>query len=249
MKNSLLIKRLVGIAVLTALVVVFTLLSNYITIGTVNITLALIPIAVGAILYGPLVGFFLGAVMGALVISAPSTIAYFLPVNAWATVVLCILKSALAGLAAGFAYKGLAHFAKKASGAKKKTIIVVAATVATILVPIVNTTLFIFGASAFFGSVYGTESFGEGLGVVFAAVFGPNFAIEATISIVLSPAVVTVIKILTRNYNLGFANDFSSLIEEDEDETLGAIQAEAQKGKQYGFISRCRKFKYRIWLL
>ena len=60
MKNSIMIKRLVGISILTALVVVLQLLGNYITIGTVNITLALIPIAVGAILYGPVAGLFLG---------------------------------------------------------------------------------------------------------------------------------------------------------------------------------------------
>ena len=56
--NSLLIKKIVGTSVLTALVIVLQVISNYITFGSVSITLALIPIAMGAILYGPLTGFF-----------------------------------------------------------------------------------------------------------------------------------------------------------------------------------------------
>ena len=66
MNNSLLIKKLVGVATLTALVVALQFLSNYVKFGTVEMTLALIPIAVGAILYGPLVGGFLGFIMGVI---------------------------------------------------------------------------------------------------------------------------------------------------------------------------------------
>ena len=47
------INRMVGIAVLSALVVVLQLLSSVIKIGTVSITLTLIPIVVGAAFYGP----------------------------------------------------------------------------------------------------------------------------------------------------------------------------------------------------
>ena len=54
-KNQKAIKKLVGIATLTALVVGLQFLSNYVSFGSISITLALIPIAMGAILYGPLV--------------------------------------------------------------------------------------------------------------------------------------------------------------------------------------------------
>ena len=51
---------MVGIAVLAALVVVLQLLSSVIKIGTVSITLTLIPIVVGAAFYGPGAGAILG---------------------------------------------------------------------------------------------------------------------------------------------------------------------------------------------
>ena len=178
----------------------------------------------GAILYGPLAGLFLGAVMGALVIPAPDTQAYFMSVNPAATVILCIVKSAVAGLLAGLAYKGITLIGKNKDQEAKKKITTVAAIVATILVPIVNTTLFILGAAMFFQSVYGAESFGQAVPVIFGLVFGTNFAIEATISIVLSPAVVTILKIVTKNYDLGFANDFSAL-QSAQEEDLEAISA------------------------
>ena len=61
------INRMVGIAVLSALVVVLQLLSSVIKIGTVSITLTLIPIVVGAAFYGPGAGAILGTVFGLVV--------------------------------------------------------------------------------------------------------------------------------------------------------------------------------------
>lgn len=214
MKNSIMIKRLVGISILTALVVVLQLLGNYITIGTVNITLALIPIAVGAILYGPVAGLFLGMVMGAIILTAPSTMAFF-SVNPVVTVLLCLLKSGLAGFLAGWLYRAIAYFANKCQTTKNKRIVnVVAAVGATIMVPVVNTLIFIIGAALFFYSVWELTSTDGAFYVIFLGVFGPNFAIEFTINVVLAPAVLTIIKIVTRSHNLGFANDFSNLNEE-----------------------------------
>jgi len=216
MKNSLRIKRLVGMATLTAIVVVLQIIANYIKIGTVNITLALFLIAVGAILYGPAAGCFLGVVMGAMVIAAPDTLAFFMPVNAAATVILCLLKSGLAGFVCGWVYRGIAHFVGNSDiEATKKKIFATAIIVATISVPVVNTALFIVGASMFFQSVYGASSFGSAFPVIFLAVFGPNFAIEFVINCVLAPVAITVIKIVTRNYNLGFANDFTQFVDEE----------------------------------
>ena len=214
MKNSIMIKRLVGISILTALVVVLQLLGNYITIGTVNITLALIPIAVGAILYGPVAGLFLGMVMGAIILTAPSTMA-FLSVNPVVTVLLCLLKSGLAGFLAGWLYRVIVYFANICKTTKNIRIVnVVAAVGATIMVPVVNTLIFIIGASLFFYSVWELSSTDGAFYVIFLGIFGPNFAIEFTINVVLAPAVLTIIKIVTRSHNLGFANDFSNLIEE-----------------------------------
>ena len=56
-----------GTDVLAALVVVLQLLSSVIKIGTVSITLTLIPIVVGAAFYGPGAGAILGTVFGLVV--------------------------------------------------------------------------------------------------------------------------------------------------------------------------------------
>ena len=214
MTNSQRVKKLVGLATLTALVVGLQFLSNYVSFGSISITLALIPIAMGAILYGPLAGLFLGAVMGAIVIAAPSTQAVFMPVNPAATIILCLLKTAIAGLVSGLLFKLFAFIAKKQNDVKKKKILFAAGViVAALVVPVINTGLFIVGASIFFMDLFGNFI------TIIDAVITTNFLVEFLVSAILSPALVTLIKVLTRQYDLGFANDFSEFIEEDNDET------------------------------
>ncbi len=211
-KNSLMIKKLVGLATLTALVIVLQLLSNNVTFGNLSITLALIPIAVGAILYGPLAGLFLGMVMGGIVLTGADTQTYFLSVNPAATVVLCLVKSGVAGLVSGLLFKLFAFIAKKQSSVNaKKGLFAAGIIVAALVVPLVNTFIFIIGAVIFFSVYY------PSLEAAIAAVIGTNFLVEFIISAALSPALVTLVKVLTRQYDLGFANDFSKFIEEDKE--------------------------------
>ena len=204
MNNSLKVKRLVGVASLAAIVVVLQLIANYITIGTINITLALIPIVVGAIIYGPLVGFGLGALMGIVVLTAPSTQG-FLNVNPFVTILLCVLKTGIAGLVSGFLFKII-----------NKKNFYAAIVVATLIVPVINTGLFILGSALFFQTVFGAESFSGALPVIIGVVFGTNFAIEFTLNVVLSPVVATVVRVLARNYNLGFSLDYKEEIDTQE---------------------------------
>ena len=218
MTNSLKIKKLVGLATLTALVVGLQFLSNYVPFGSISITLALIPIAMGAILYGPLAGFFLGAVMGGVVLTAPST-AGFLQHNAVATVFLCLLKTGLAGLVSGYLFKLFAFFAKKQQNVnKKKALFAAGIIVAALVVPVINTGLFILGATIFFIGLFGDFI------TIINLVITTNFLVEFLVSAILSPALVTLVKVLTFKYNLGFANDFSEFIEEESFE-LEEIEA------------------------
>ena len=99
------VKTIAGLGVLTAMVVVLQLLSNYVQFGPVSITLSLFPIAVGAMLYGPFGGLFLGLVNGAVVLSAPSTISFFFAYSPVGTVAICLLKTGLAGFVAGLIFK------------------------------------------------------------------------------------------------------------------------------------------------
>ena len=206
-KNALKIKRLVGVASLASLVVVLQLLSNYVTIGALNITLALIPIVVGSIVYGPLAGFGLGAIMGVIVLTAPSTLAFFMPVNPFATILLCILKSGLAGLVAGYLYRLTLFITNKLAKDNNKirnAFFYVAVVLATLIVPVINTGLFIFGAALFFQGVYGAENFATAVPIIIGAVFTTNFLIEFIVSVVLSPSVVFLVKVLANRFDLGF---------------------------------------------
>ena len=214
MKNSIKIKRMVGIAILSAIVIVLQVLSNYVQIGAISITLALIPIAVGAILYGPTAGAILGVLMGLIVLTAPSTQAYFFVNNPAATIFLCLLKTGIAGLVAGLLFKLFAFFAKKTTSTKKKKALFAAGViVATLIIPVINTSLFIGGATLFFlNSVYG----GSAMAII-NGVFTTNFLIEFIVSAVLSPAIVTLIKVLVSQNNLGFTNDFDDFINDNEE--------------------------------
>ena len=213
MKNSIKIKKMVGIATLASLVIALQFLSNYVTFGSVSITLALIPIAVGAILYGPIVGMILGAIMGIVVIVAPSTLAYFMPVNPVATIILCIFKTGLAGLISGLIFKLFAKIAKKKEDkSAKNTLFAFGVIIAGLVIPIINTGLFIVGASVFFTEIYGSAM------AVIKAVIATNFFIEFAVSVVLSPALVYLIKALTYQNDLGFTSDFGAFgLNENDD--------------------------------
>ena len=225
MKNSLKIKKLVGIAILLALVVGLQFLSNYVTIGTLNITLALIPIAVGAILYGPLTGMILGIAMGVVAFVAPSTITFFWNpefsvVSKWGlgsgaskffavlfTFIVCTLKTGLAGLISGwifkiFAYSSLGIKYALKNNVKANIFFVVGVFASTLFIPLINTGIFITFAGTFYAPLYGN------VGAALTAVLTTNFLIEFLVSFLLTPAVLYLIKVLTKQYDMGFAAEF-----------------------------------------
>ena len=59
MKNDQ-VRKITGVAILLAIEIVLQAIGNYITPSAVSINLSLIPVALGAILFGPLSGAFLG---------------------------------------------------------------------------------------------------------------------------------------------------------------------------------------------
>lgn len=179
MKKSLQIKKITSIAILTTLVVVLQLFSNYVQF-TVSITLSLIPIVVGAVLYGPLAGFILGAVSGILVFIAPSTMALFWEYGVITTFLVCVLKMGIAGMVSGILYK-LLH--------KKNNTL--AAVVASIIVPIVNTGLFAIAAYIFYYDLLAGYAAGQNvLAYLFLSFIGINFIIEFFVNSVLSTVVL-----------------------------------------------------------
>ena len=179
-------RTLTGMAIFTAIVVVLQLLGAFIKFGPFSISLTLVPIVVGAAIYGWGAGAWLGFVFSFVVLLTDS--AAFMVVNAPATILVVLVKGTAAGLCAGLVYKALA-----------KVNDWLAVICAAIVCPVVNTGLFVVGCELFFmptisewAAAAGFPSAGNFL--IFGMI-GINFLAELVINIVLSPVIVRLIKI------------------------------------------------------
>ena len=200
MNNSQKIKKMAGLSLLAALVVVLQLVSTYLPIGTVSITLALIPIVVGAIVYGPGSGFVLGIVMGIFVCLDPKTIG-FLQYSFIGTVIVCLLKSAIAGFISGIIFKLLC-----------KKNMVLAIILAAISVPIINTGLFLLASLTIFLPLIVPEASDAGVSaIVYIVVYmiGINFVIEFIVNSILSPVVIRIVELYGIHKKIGSNTDLS----------------------------------------
>ncbi len=182
-------RKLVGMAILTAIIVVLQVVAYYVKIGTFSVTLVLIPIVVGAAIYGVKAGAFLGGVFGVVVvvgtISGVDPGAFIL----WSerplmTVLLCLVKGIAAGFMAGVVYRVIA-----------KKMMYVGVIVAAIVSPVVNTGIFLAAMVLFYHDTLVTWAGGTSL-VYFTLIglTGLNFLLELIINVVLSPAVVRILK-------------------------------------------------------
>ena len=110
--NHASVVRLTSLAILAALVVVLQTVASGIRIGPVPISLTLVPIVVGAILFGPGAGAGLGFVFGLVCLIAGVTGADQFTYLLWTAspfwlIVVCVGKAVLCGLCAGLAAKAL----------------------------------------------------------------------------------------------------------------------------------------------
>lgn len=188
MNESLKIKKIVGQGLLAALLMVFQIIGNYIAIGPVNINLSLVIIALGAIIYGPTAGILLGVINGIFALISPSTIAIFMPISPIGTILVCILKTGLAGLIASLVYKLFEKFKKEKIGA----------IFASFLVPIVNTLIFALGSLIFFQPLLNsgiTADMPNAFSVLIFGFIGVNFFFEVGVTIILTPIVLLLIKL------------------------------------------------------
>lgn len=175
-------------ALMSALVIVFQLLATYTAFfGPFSTAIALIPIAIGAILCGPAIGAWLGFVF-AVVVLASGGAALFLAVDIPGTFVTVLAKGILCGFVSGFAYKSL-----------KKWNSTIAAIIAAILCPIVNTGVFMLGCFTFFMDDVVTLASNLGSAKTGAALFVSlalgNFLFELVLNAILSPVFVKLLNI------------------------------------------------------
>ena len=197
MKNTVFVKRLVGTAILTAVVISLQLVLGSVKLGPFNITFTLVPIILGAILYGPLSAAFLGAVFGLTVcfsvISGNDAGGFVLfsqrPII---TLLLCLIKSTAAGYLSGLlikAWEGKTLSVK--TGKHKNSSILFAA----VLAPIVNTGIFILGLLLFFQDTLRTWANGKEYVMQFIlfSILGVNFLAEMLINLLLVPVIIRIL--------------------------------------------------------
>ncbi len=180
-------KKIVGLGVLTAIVVVLQFFASQIKLGPFSITLCLAPIVVGAALYGKWSGAWLGAVFGVTVLISGDAAA-FLTINPAGTVVTVLLKGLLAGLVTGVIYELIEK--------KSKIGAVITAGVVT---PVVNTGIFLVGCLLFFmdtiegwAAAAGMESVGT---YMITGLVGVNFVVELAVNLVLATAIERIIRV------------------------------------------------------
>ena len=184
MKNAK-IKRMVGIALLMAMVIVLQFVGSMIPPigGTVSISLVLIPIIVGAAVYGPGAGAVLGTTFAVVTIincitGADPGGAMVFQANPFLCVLVVSGKSILCGLASGWVY---ALISKKNR--------YVAMLCAAIICPVVNTGVFVTCMLLWFKPVL--SAWAGGTDVVTYVLTGLilcNFVPEMILNVIFSPA-------------------------------------------------------------
>ena len=186
--------RVAGMGILLALVVVLQAFGGTISIGAVQLNFTLIPIVLGAIVFGPWVGGILGLACGIVVlvqviIGAVPFYALIWTNDPIATTLTCLVKTTVAGIVAGWLYQWLS---------KKNGLLAVF--IASGIVPVLNTALFIVGCLFMKNSVYGLAQ-GEGQNVLLFIIVGLvtfNFFIEFAINLLVSPALHRVIGVVMK---------------------------------------------------
>ena len=183
-------RRLTGLALMTAIIVVLQVVASFVKFGPFTLTLALAPIIIGAALYGAGAGAWLGAVFGVVVLIA--CIAgwdqggnVLFTANPLLTAALCVVKGAAAGLVSGAVFRAIMarHYPMGA------------AITAGILCPVVNTGIFIVGLTLCFHDTLVAWAGGSDLMFYIITVLtGINFVLELAINLVLSTVIVRVVK-------------------------------------------------------
>ena len=194
-KKTLSARRVTGIAVLLALVIVLQVLGGYFKVGATSLSFVLVPIVLGGILYGAWIGAFLGFAFGFVtwmygVTGADPFTAILFEAQPFATTLLCLGKGIAAGLVSGLVYQFTA---------KKNKQVGVFAAAAT--APIVNTGLFIFGSLVMLKETLMANFVAEGSTIVyflFIGCAGINFLVELAINLIFAPTLYRLIGVLEK---------------------------------------------------
>ncbi len=186
--------RLAQLSILAALIVVLQLMSYSIKIGTFNLSLVLIPLVIGGVLFGVRSGALLGAVFSVVVIigcisgmDVGGNILW--NVNPWLTALVCLVKGVAAGAAGGAIAAVFRRAGKPVAGV----------IVAAVAVPVVNTGLFTLAMWFLFRDTLVAWAAGQDVVYyIFFGLIGVNFLLEFGLNVVLAPVTERIIAAVRR---------------------------------------------------
>ena len=183
-------RKMTGLAIFTAIIVVFQVLCTFVRFGPFSITLALAPIIIGTAMYGKGAGAYLGGVFGAVVLVTGllgwdgGTVMLLMGINPLGCVLVCLLKGVAAGFFAGLCYELIAKKNDK-----------LGVLISGIVCPVVNTGLFIVGMLVFFFDTLSGWAGGQNLLLyIIVGLTGVNFLAELAVNIVLSSGITRIIR-------------------------------------------------------
>lgn len=184
------IRKMTGLAIFTAIIVVLQVLCTFIRFGPFSITLALAPIIIGAAIYGRGAGAYLGGVFGLVVLITGllgwdgGTVMLLMGLNPFGCVLICIVKGVAAGWLAGVCYNAIAKKNDKTAVA-----------VSGIVCPVVNTGLFIVGMLVFyFDTLSSWAGGGSILAYIIVGLTGVNFLVELAVNLLLAAGITRIIR-------------------------------------------------------
>lgn len=177
-----------GMVRLAALVAIIVLMAftplGYFKYGTLSITLLPIPVAIGAIILGPVAGAILGFVFGltSLVqcfgLDAFGTALF--GINPLGTIFMCMVPRILMGWFAGLIFKVFYKIDKTK---------VVSFAVASLSSALLNTVMFVAALVLIFGSTPLLRSFGSSIPQIIGVLVTINALIEAVVCLVVGAAI------------------------------------------------------------
>ncbi len=183
-------RKMTGLAIFTAIIVVLQVLCTFIRFGPFSITLALAPIIIGTAMYGKGAGAYLGGVFGAVVLVTGllgwdgGTVMLLMGINPLGCVLVCLLKGVAAGFFAGLCYELIAKKNDK-----------LGVLISGVVCPVVNTGLFIVGMLVFFFDTLSGWAGGQNLLLyIIVGLTGVNFLVELAVNIVLSSGITRIIR-------------------------------------------------------
>lgn len=183
-------RKMTGLAIFTAIIVVLQVLCTFVRFGPFSITLALAPIIIGTAMYGKGAGAYLGGVFGAVVLVTGllgwdgGTVMLLMGINPLGCVLVCLLKGVAAGFFAGLCYELIAKKNDK-----------LGVLISGVVCPVVNTGLFIVGMLVFFFDTLSGWAGGQNLLLyIIVGLTGINFLVELAVNIVLSSGITQIIR-------------------------------------------------------